>query len=78
MGQLSIHYFPSSYGDIAPVGLPGRIFAIFWSLSGLIIIGIFTGVIATSLTVVSMETNVKLYGAKVSYAFKDHVRLVLD
>ena len=52
------------YGDIAPVGVPGRVFAIFWILTGLVIIAIFTGVITTSLTVLTMENDVKLYGTK--------------
>lgn len=53
------------YGDIAPVGVPGRLFAIIWILTGLVIIAIFTGVITTSLTVVALTSNVKLYGTKV-------------
>ena len=53
------------YGDIAPVGVPGRLFAIIWILTGLVIIAIFTGVITTSLTVVALSSNVKLYGTKV-------------
>ena len=57
------------YGDIAPVGVPGRLFAVIWILTGLVIIAIFTGVITTSLTVVALSSNVKLYGTKVSYVF---------
>jgi len=53
------------YGDIAPVGIPGRIFAIMWVLTGLIIISIFTGVITTALTVSSLSTSLKLYGTSV-------------
>eukprot|EP00111_Clytia_hemisphaerica_P024317 TCONS_00071725-protein len=53
------------YGDIAPVGVPGRLFAVIWILTGLVIIAIFTGVITTSLTVVALSSNVKLYGTKV-------------
>jgi len=54
------------YGDIAPVGVPGRLFAVIWILTGLVIIAIFTGVISTALTVVALSSNVKLYGTKVS------------
>ncbi|XP_065070746.1 uncharacterized protein LOC135695552 [Rhopilema esculentum] len=53
------------YGDIAPVGVPGRLFAIMWVLTGLIIISIFTGVITTALTVNSLSTSVNMYGTKV-------------
>ncbi|XP_057304187.1 uncharacterized protein LOC130641408 [Hydractinia symbiolongicarpus] len=53
------------YGDIAPVGVPGRLFAVIWILTGLVIIAIFTGVITTSLTVTALSTNVKLYGTSV-------------
>ena len=55
----------SRYGDIAPVGIPGRLFAIMWVLTGLIIISIFTGVITTALTVSSLSTSMKLYGLSV-------------
>ena len=54
------------YGDISPVGVPGRLFAVVWILTGLVIIAIFTGVITTSLTVVALSSNVKLYGTSVS------------
>lgn len=54
------------YGDIAPVGVPGRVFAIIWILTGLVIIAIFTGAITTSLTVVALSSSLKLYGTSVS------------
>lgn len=53
------------YGDIAPLGVPGRLFAIMWILTGLVIIAIFTSVITTSLTVVTMSSSKKLYGSVV-------------
>eukprot|EP00794_Sanderia_malayensis_P018225 gene18225-20043_t len=53
------------YGDIAPVGVPGRLFAIMWVLTGLVIISIFTGVITTALNVNTLTTDIKLYGTKV-------------
>lgn len=40
-------------------------FAVVWILTGLVIIAIFTGVITTSLTVIAMSADVKLYGATV-------------
>ena len=61
------------YGDIAPVGVPGRVFAIIWILAGLVIIAIFTGAIATSLTVVAMSSSLKLYGTKVRFIIKAFV-----
>ena len=57
---------PFRYGDIAPKGVPGRIFGIIWILGGLIIIAMFTGGISTSLTASVMTGNLKLYGTKVS------------
>ena len=59
------HYQFFRYGDIAPVCVPGRLFAVVWILTGLVIIAIFTGVITTSLTVIAMSADVKLYGATV-------------
>ena len=43
-----------------------RIFAIVWVLVGLVITSIFTGVVTTSLTAITLSTDVKLYGTKVS------------
>ena len=43
-----------------------RIFAIIWVLVGLVITSIFTGVVTTSLTAITLSTDVKLYGTKVS------------
>ena len=42
-----------------------RIFAIAWVLVGLVITSIFTGVVTTSLTAITLSTDVKLYGTKV-------------
>ena len=39
-----------------------RIFAIGWVLVGLVITSIFTGVVTTSLTAITLSTDVKLYG----------------
>ena len=58
-------FFPNRYGDRFPRGFVARIFAIFWVLTGLVIISIFTGVVTTSLTAITLSTDVKLYGTKV-------------
>lgn len=42
-----------------------RIFAIAWVLVGLVITSIFTGVVTTSLTAITLSTDVKLYGTTV-------------
>ncbi|XP_066933143.1 uncharacterized protein [Clytia hemisphaerica] len=52
------------YGDIAPVSVPGRLFAVFWILTGLIIVAIFTSVLSTSLSVQVLTSEVKLYGSR--------------
>ena len=57
--------FSSSYGDRSPRGFVARIFAIVWVLVGLVITSIFTGVVTTSLTAITLSTDVKLYGTKV-------------
>ena len=57
-------YFPR-YGDRSPKAIPARVFAIVWILIGLVIISITTGVIATSLTAITLSTDLQLYGAKV-------------
>ena len=53
------------YGDRSPRGYAARVFAIVWVLVGLVVISITTGVITTSLTAITLSTDVKLYGAKV-------------
>ena len=55
-----------SYGDIAPVSIPGRSFAIIWILVGLVITAILTGAITTSLTSSVMASSAKIYGTSVS------------
>ncbi|XP_057309219.1 uncharacterized protein LOC130647392 [Hydractinia symbiolongicarpus] len=52
------------YGDIAPRGIPGRIFAVIWIMGGLVIISIITGAISTALTIASLTNIENLYGAK--------------
>ncbi|XP_028409023.1 uncharacterized protein LOC114531609 [Dendronephthya gigantea] len=53
------------YGDRSPRGYAARVFAIVWVLVGLVIISITTGVITTSLTAITLSTDLRLYGAKV-------------
>ncbi|KAK2552520.1 Cubilin [Acropora cervicornis] len=53
------------YGDRSPRGPASRIFAIFWVLIGLVITSIFTGVVTTSLTAITLSTDVKIYGTKI-------------
>ncbi|KAL9958573.1 hypothetical protein ACROYT_G035603 [Oculina patagonica] len=54
------------YGDRAPISIIGRIIAIVVILSGLVIFGIVNGYMATSITSVTLETDYKIYGAKVA------------
>ncbi|CAH3191318.1 unnamed protein product, partial [Porites evermanni] len=53
------------YGDRAPNSIIGRIFGIMWTLTGLVIISILIGAIASSLTSVTVERDVILYGTEV-------------
>lgn len=54
-----------SYGDRAPKSIPARIFGIIWTLTGLVIISILVGAIASSLTTVTVEQDIMLYGTEV-------------
>ena len=51
-----------------------RIFAIAWVLVGLVITSIFTGVVTTSLTAITLSTDVKLYGTKVGSTLASNVK----
>ena len=55
------------YGDRAPKSIPGRIFGIMWTLTGLVIISILIGAIASSLTTVNVKKEIMLYGREVSH-----------
>lgn len=66
--ELSLLYFLHRYGDRSPRGFVARIFAIIWVLVGLVITSIFTGVVTTSLTAITLSTDVKLYNTHVSIA----------
>ena len=59
--------FTVRYGDRAPKSIPGRIFGIMWTLTGLVIISILIGAIASSLTTVNVEKEIMLYGREVSH-----------
>jgi len=74
--RLSLDLFVSfsfSYGDRSPRGFVARIFAIAWVLVGLVITSIFTGVVTTSLTAITLSTDVKLYGTKVGSSLARNV-----
>ena len=58
--------FVDRYGDRAPKSIMGRIFGIMWTLTGLVIISILIGAIASSLTSVTVERDVILYGTEVN------------
>ena len=54
------------YGDKTPVTYVGRLFAVSWILSGVVIVSIVTSTIATSLTsYVVLGTDIPVYGSKV-------------
>lgn len=53
------------YGDSCPRSFSARIFGIMWTLTGLVIISILIGAIASSLTSVVVEQPITLYGTKV-------------
>ncbi|XP_031565849.1 uncharacterized protein LOC116301000 [Actinia tenebrosa] len=53
------------YGDRSPRGYFARIFAIIWVLVGIVITSIFTGVVTTSLTAITLSTETSLYGTTV-------------
>jgi hypothetical protein len=64
-----LRVFSYRYGDRSPRGYAARVFAILWVLVGLVVISITTGVITTSLTAITLSTDLQLYGAKVRYIF---------
>lgn len=65
-GYFIVMYF-ISYGDITPRGKATRIFAVLWTLCGIVIISVCTSTITTSLTeVYAINTKQMLYGSKVS------------
>ena len=59
------YFFAIRYGDRSPRSIPARIFAVAWTLTGLVIIGVLVGAIASSLTSVTVDHPIMLYGSKV-------------
>ena len=53
------------YGDKVPVGVCSRLFAVAWTITGLVMASILIGVIATSLTFRTLDHDIILYGTKV-------------
>ncbi|XP_022801144.1 uncharacterized protein LOC111338866 [Stylophora pistillata] len=53
------------YGDRSPRSILARIFGIIWILTGLVVISILIGAIASSLTFITVDKPVNLYGAKI-------------
>ena len=61
------------YGDRAPISVLGRVLAIVVILTGLVLFGLVNGVLATSITSIALETDYKIYGAKVTKCRCEHV-----
>lgn len=64
--------FFSSYGDKVPRTLLGRLFAIAWTLFGLVMISFLLADMTNALISYSLfkTTNKKVYGAKVSSSYE--------
>lgn len=58
--------FINRYGDRSPRSIPARIFGIIWTLIGLVIISVLVGALSTTLTSVTVEHPIILYGSKVT------------
>ena len=54
-----------SYGDRHAKTLLGKVFAVFWTLTGLIVVLILTSSIAEHLTTYTMKIDKSLYGKQV-------------
>lgn len=57
------------YGDRCPKTISGRLFAIIWILTGICMCSIFTAMLTTSLTTISLDTMIPLPQAKVAAVF---------
>ena len=66
MLKQSKNHFILRYGDKAPRGVFGRLFAVVWINVGLVILAIFMGMITASLSSNSLEQTNNLYGIPVS------------
>ena len=58
--------FCFSYGDRCPKSISGRLFAIVWILTGICMCSIFTAMLTTALTTISLDSEITLPRAKVS------------
>ena len=54
------------YGDISPRSVPGRIVAMIWTLIGLVLVGILTGALTSTITTLTIPPAPKLYDTNVS------------
>ena len=54
------------YGDITPRSIPGRIVAMIWTLIGLVLVGILTGALTSTVTTLTIPPTAKLYDTNVS------------
>ena len=63
----SIFFLPhfTRYGDFVPTTELSRIIMAFWSLAGLVLVGIFGGVVASGLSVGTLDNDIKIYGSTV-------------
>ena len=59
----------SSYGDFVPTTEYSRCVMAFWSLAGLVLVGIFGGVVASGLSVGTLDNDIKIYGSTVFIYF---------
>ena len=65
--KIFVCIFVNRYGDRSPRSIPARIFGIIWTLIGLVMISVLVGALATTLTSVTVEQPIILYGSKVNY-----------
>ena len=63
---LNCFFLPCSYGDRSPISHLGRIFAVGWLLTGLVIIAITMAALTTALTEITVHSKTTIYGSKVA------------
>ena len=63
---LNCFFLPCSYGDRSPISHLGRIFAVGWLLTGLVIIAITMAALTTALTEIAVHSKTTIYGSKVA------------
>uniref|UniRef100_A0A7M5X9R1 Fibronectin type-III domain-containing protein n=1 Tax=Clytia hemisphaerica TaxID=252671 RepID=A0A7M5X9R1_9CNID len=54
------------YGDFVPTTELSKVVLAVWSLTGLVLIGIFGGVVSSGLSVVALNDDIKIYGSTVA------------